>query len=120
MSVWAPDVTTRWGCGTTRWASAKPEASADVGRRILGGLSRASVAKMNIMSVYSDFHSIWRSDAKPWKDSGAYWFCSRCWQGAALAHDKPECHTCSDWGSCGRDCTLSEESCQACSTALPV
>lgn len=71
-------------------------------------------------TVYSDFHSIWRSDAKPWKDSGVYWFCNRCWQPAALAHDKPECHTCSDWGSCGRDCTLSGVGCQACGTAMAI
>lgn len=95
--------------------------TADYHNRILhGGPGSTIRTGFGSYTVHSDFHSIWRSDAKPWKDSGVYWFCSRCWQPAALAHDKPECHTCSDWGSCGRDCTLSEVSCQACGTTLAI
>ena len=71
-------------------------------------------------SVFPGFHSIWRSDAKPWKETGVYWYCSICWKPATLAHNRPECHTCSDWGSCGRDCTLSEVSCEPCDTAMAV
>jgi hypothetical protein len=71
-------------------------------------------------TVYSDFHSIWRSDARPWKETGVYWFCNRCWKPATLVHDKEECHVCSDWGSCGRDCTLSEVSCHGCGTSMPM
>jgi hypothetical protein len=95
--------------------------TADYRNRILhGGPGSTIRTGFGSYTVYADFHSIWRSDAKPWKDWGVYWFCNRCWQPATFAHGKPECHTCSDWGSCGRDCTLSEVSCQACGTAMAV
>lgn len=89
--------------------------------RILHGKPGVTIrTNFGSYSVYRDFHSIRRSDAKPWKDSGVYWFCSQCWQPATLTHAKPECHTCSDWGSCGRDCTLSKVSCRTCGTAMSV
>lgn len=43
-------------------------------------------------------------------------YCRSCHGPAVLEHNKPECHTCSDWGGCGRDCTLSAVSCPACGT----
>jgi hypothetical protein len=93
--------------------------TSDYRSRILHGKAGATLrTTFGSYTVYVGFHSIWRSDAKPWKESGVYWFCSRCWQPATLAHDKPECHTCSDWGGCGRDCTLSEVSCETCGTAM--
>lgn len=95
--------------------------TADYHKRILHG-EPGSIIRTSFGSytIYRDFHSIWHSDAKPWKGLGVYWFCSRCWQPAKLAHDRPECHTCSDWGSCGRDCTLSAVSCPGCATTMVV
>jgi hypothetical protein len=91
----------------------------DYHNRILHGSPQSTIrSRFGTYTVYRDFHSIWRSDAKPWKESGVYWFCSRCWRPAKLAHNRPECHTCSDWGSCGRDCTLSAVSCTACETSM--
>ncbi len=68
--------------------------------------------------VYGDFHQSWNSSVTRWKGGAEWWICSRCWGTPTLRHDKPECHTCSDWGSCGRDCTLSLVACQPCGTSL--
>ena len=93
--------------------------TSDYRRKVLHGEAGSTMrATFGSYTVYADLHSSWRSDAKPWKESGANWFCSRCWQPGTLKHDKPECHTCSDWGSCGRDCTLSDVSFKACGTAM--
>ncbi len=97
------------------------EITTDYNNRVLHGETGSTIrAGFGSYTVYRDFHSIWLAAAKPWKESGAHWFCSKCWQKATLAHERPECHTCSDWGSCGRDCTLSEVSCQSCGTAMAV
>jgi hypothetical protein len=67
-----------------------------------------------------DFHRTWNTSIRPWKDYGDWWTCSHCWKPATLEHDKPECNTCSDWGSCGRDCTLSRVLCETCDTSMAV
>ncbi len=64
------------------------------------------------------FHRRHNSRTPPWKGSGDTWVCSTCWAPAALEHEREECHTCSDWGSCGRDCTLSAAVCKDCGTRL--
>ena len=48
--------------------------------------------------------------------SNGSWYCSGCDAPAVTEHNKPECHTCSDWNGCGQDCTLSKLSCRACGT----
>jgi hypothetical protein len=40
--------------------------------------------------------------------------CEQCGGAAAALHNKPECHTCSDWNGCGRDCTWSGWRCDHC------
>lgn len=95
--------------------------TADFNNRILHGEPRATVSTLfGSYTRYVDFHSTCDSHHRPWKESGVAWYCSRCWQLATLAHDKEECHSCADWGGCGRDCTLSEVSCRTCGTAMAV
>lgn len=52
------------------------------------------------------------------KDSDGTWYCNTCNIPAETEHNNPECHTCSDWGSCGRDCTLSKVYCSRCEKFL--
>ncbi len=40
--------------------------------------------------------------------------CNGCWEIATYERDRPECHLCRDWGSCGRDCTRSAIICATC------
>jgi len=42
------------------------------------------------------------------------WYCSTCNIPAETEHKKEECHLCSDWNGCGRDCTLSRVYCNKC------
>jgi len=66
------------------------------------------------------FHFAW-SDADIARRHGdGTWFCSRCMRAASTEHDNPECHRCSDWSPCGRDCTLSRVFCPACGTGFSV
>jgi hypothetical protein len=50
-------------------------------------------------------------------DSGmieSYYVCRKCENTATTRNEKPECHTCSDWNGCGRNCTLSHLVCKKC------
>ena len=42
------------------------------------------------------------------------WYCNRCNRPAETKHEKAECHLCSDWNGCGRDCMLSQVACERC------
>ena len=46
------------------------------------------------------------------------WMCSTCMKSAETEHNRPECHTCSDWGDCRSDCTLSRVFCSTCGTSF--
>ena len=46
--------------------------------------------------------------------SDGSWYCNKCNRPAITKHEKEECHLCSDWNGCGRDCTLSEIICENC------
>ncbi len=70
--------------------------------------------------VRDQFHLAWNRSALPWKSTGGSWRCSSCWQPAETEHNGPECHRCSDWSGCGRDCTLSRVFCAKCGTTLDV
>ena len=70
--------------------------------------------------VAADFHSTWSIRAAIQGPTSPAWVCSRCWQSAALEHNRPECHTCSDWNGCGRDCTLSAVLCPGCGTSMAI
>lgn len=70
--------------------------------------------------VRDQFHLAWNRNALPWKSTGESWRCSSCWQPAETENNRPECHRCSDWSGCGRDCTLSRVFCRTCGTTLDV
>jgi|GEM_PF-4425859 hypothetical protein len=50
------------------------------------------------------------------KSSDGEWYCTKCNIPASTEHNNKECHRCSDWGSCERDCTLSKVYCEKCKT----
>ncbi len=43
-----------------------------------------------------------------------YYTCKKCRDVANKKYNNPECHLCSDWNGCGRDCTLSSVYCKKC------
>jgi len=71
--------------------------------------------------VYGKFHECW---SLPWthdgRDDRRPWYCNGCFELAELAHNAPECHRCSEWGSCGTDCTLSRIFCPRCKTSRKI
>jgi hypothetical protein len=69
--------------------------------------------------VRGDFHAVSVEPNRPYR-GGAIWYCNSCMRPAQVEHGKPECHTCSDWGSCGRDCTASAVRCDACSRRMEI
>lgn len=66
------------------------------------------------------FHERAASRAGTGEGASGYWVCNECWQAAEEEHGWPECHLCRDWGSCGRNCTLSAVGCRACGTRITV
>jgi hypothetical protein len=52
--------------------------------------------------------------------SDGWWVCSNCWTPTTNEHNHEQCHTCSDWGDCRRDCTLSAVRCDKCGTRLGI
>ena len=66
------------------------------------------------------FHFAWSDYEAGRKRSDGTWYCNRCMRPASTEHDNPECHRCSDWGSCGTDCTLSRVLCPTCGTGFSV
>jgi hypothetical protein len=42
------------------------------------------------------------------------WYCKNCDIPGETEHNKEECHLCSDWNGCGKDCTLSKVYCKKC------
>ncbi len=67
---------------------------------------------------HGQFHFVWSTHDIGTKRSNGSWYCSVCFRRANLAHEKEECHRCRDWGSCGRDCTLSGVACVYCETMM--
>jgi len=66
------------------------------------------------------FHFVWSDYEIGRRRSDGTWLCSTCQAPAETEHDRPECHRCSDWGSCGRDCTLSRVYCSNCGVSLVI
>lgn len=68
-------------------------------------------------TVSGTFHFRWDDMARALKKSDGFWRCNTCWEPAATERNGEECHRCRDWGSCGRDCTLSGIYCPKCGTS---
>lgn len=60
------------------------------------------------------FRLVWNDLQRARKRSNGMWYCRDCGQPAETLHEKRECHTCRDWGGCGRDCSLSAIICDDC------
>lgn len=70
--------------------------------------------------IHGNFRLVWSEAERSRKESLGEWFCNRCNVPAHTKHEKEECHRCSDWGGCGRDCTLSEMSCPKCRQRIQI
>ena len=47
-------------------------------------------------------------------DEWTDYICRKCEKQAKTKNEKEECYRCSDWNSCGKDCTLSHLICESC------
>jgi hypothetical protein len=70
--------------------------------------------------IAGGFHFVWSDYEVMRRRSNGSWWCNHCDAAAMTEHGRPECHVCSDWGSCGRDCTLSRIECRVCGRAMDV
>jgi hypothetical protein len=88
--------------------------------RLLVGPGKSVRTSWGGYSVAEHFHFSWNSMQIYQHGSAGQWICSACWKVAHMEHGKPECHACSDWGGCGRDCTLSAVTCIDCGTSMAI
>ena len=89
-------------------------------RRLVVGPGKQVHTTWGGYRVLKDFHVTQKSAIPPWDGYAESWVCNQCWKSAELEHNNEECHRCSDWGPCGRDCTLSTVRCADCGTSLTV
>lgn len=68
--------------------------------------------------VSSPFHERINPIAAYHRGSGSQHVCNECWVPASYEHNRPECHRCRDWTSCGGNCTRSAMTCPNCSARL--
>jgi len=95
-------------------------ATIDYGNHVLrGGRGVTVETDWGRYTVRGDFHEAIADYIHPLKGN-TEWRCNRCWRPASTEHEREECHTCSDWGGCGRDCTLSRVFCADCGTSLAI
>jgi hypothetical protein len=94
--------------------------TADYKRHILHGKPGESVrTNWGWYTIHEALHMTGLSSPDPKWNGMESWYCSICWNPAATEHSTPECHTCRDWGGCGRDCTFSRAYCPKCGTSYP-
>ncbi len=95
-------------------------ATADYANHILHGEPGQTVEmRGGFYRVFYGIHVRTVCSPDPAWDGIQTWRCSICWKHAATEHNNPECHLCSDWGGCGRDCTFSRAFCLDCRTSYP-
>jgi hypothetical protein len=86
--------------------------TADYGNHIL---DRSTTERMptewGYYEVRRNFHFRYDTIDAYRKRSNGTSICNTCWTSTQTEHDHPECHASSDWGDCGRDCTLSAIRC---------
>jgi hypothetical protein len=70
--------------------------------------------------ISGDFHFAWDWYAMGIRRSNGMWCCNSCFKPVREEHEREECHTCQDWGSCGGDCTLSRIFCPDYGTSRPI
>jgi hypothetical protein len=92
--------------------------TADYERRVLHDGGGTQLLNWGGYRISGSFHLVWNDQAVARRDSDGSWYCNTCWKSASLEYNGQECHTCSDWGGCGGDCTLSAVCCLTCGTSL--
>jgi len=93
----------------------------DYRKRIFHGKSGETVrTTWGGYQIRGKFRFAWTDLERAKKESYGNWYCNSCNKPAGTKHDKPECHLCSDWNGCGKDCTLSEVYCLKCDHSLKV
>lgn len=70
--------------------------------------------------IHGDFHFVWDYVQRYRKKSYGTWYCKKCQAPTETEHNKQECHLCSDWYGCGKDCTLSKVYCSNCGVSINV
>jgi hypothetical protein len=94
-------------------------ATVDYKNRVLRGAPGGSVeTDWGRYTVRGPFHLNGYSGVPRYKGYDEVWVCSTCWRPTSTEHNREECHSCSDWGGCERDCTLSRVFCSPCGTSL--
>jgi len=68
--------------------------------------------------AYVDFRLQGADYLRARRRSYGTWYRQHCGEEAKTAHNKLECHLCSDWDGCRSDCTLSTVSCTPCGKSL--
>lgn len=102
-----------------RWRAERARLTSDYEKRILHGSDGAQIwTDWGYYQRRGAFHFV-HYDRVPRWDSSGDWVCSSCWNVARTEHENPECHLCSDWNGCGRDCTLSAIRCDSCGHGVP-
>jgi hypothetical protein len=116
----APDLEAAIQSHRDRVASIK-QVTDDFGRGVLHGKD-GDTAELEDggYRLRGTFHFAWSSYEIGRKRSNGSWYCSTCMKAAETEWNNPECHRCSDWGDCGRDCRLSRVYCASCGTGFDV
>lgn len=70
--------------------------------------------------IRGGFRLVWYDYERDRMRINGDWFCNRCNSPAKTEHKKDECHLCSDFNGCGRDCKLSKVFCPKCGESLNV
>lgn len=70
--------------------------------------------------IRGGFRFVWSDYERNRRLTYGTWYCNTCNTLAETEHNKPECHLCSDWNRCGRDCTLSKVYCTQCGVSIEV
>lgn len=70
--------------------------------------------------IHKEFRFAWNDVERYRRRSHGMWYCNICHIPAETEHNNSECHLCSDWGGCGRDCTLSRVYCPKCGASINI
>ena len=70
--------------------------------------------------IHKEFRFVWNDVERYRRRSYGRWHCNVCMIPAETEHNNPECHLCSDWGGCGKNCTLSRVYCTKCGASISI
>jgi hypothetical protein len=97
------------------------EITADYAKGIIHGKNGDIIStEWGGYAIRGIFRFVWSDYERIKEGSSGTWYCNKCNIPAETEHKKEECHLCSDWNGCGRDCTLSRVYCSRCGASLNV